>query len=344
MRIAFFDAKPYDKESFNQLVSNYGFEIKYYEPKLNEDTVLLAKGFDVVCAFVNDDINSKVIDSLTGLNIRLLALRCAGYNNVDFKHAFNKLHVVRVPAYSPYAVAEHALALMVSVNRKTHRAYTRTRDNNFNISGLTGFDFNGKTIGIIGTGKIGRVFMDICKGLRLNILAYDPYPVEIDGVTYVDLETLYRSSDIISLHCPLTKETKHLINKDAIQHMKPGVHIINTSRGGLVQTEDLIEGLKSRQIGAAALDVYEEESDYFFEDFSADIIDDDLLARLLSFNNVLITSHQAFLTKEALNNIATTTLDNIKSYQAGELLENEVCYQCKSKGEKCPKPETGKCF
>lgn len=344
MRIAFFDAKKYDRESFDPLLNQYGFEIKYYEPKLNEDTAPLAKGFEVVCAFVNDDINAKVIDKLYDLGIRLLALRCAGYNNVDFKKAYGKIHVVRVPAYSPYAVAEHALALMVSVNRKIHRAYTRTRDNNFNISGLTGFDFFGKTIGVIGTGKIGKVFIDICKGLKMNILAYDLYPSEIEGVSYVDLDTLYGDSDIISLHCPLTKETKHIINDKSIELMKDGVIIINTSRGGLVNTEALIEGLKSRKIGAAALDVYEEEGDYFFEDFSADIIDDDLLARLLSFNNVLITSHQAFLTKEALNNIATTTLNNIKAFKNDHVLENEVCYKCKKMGDKCPKDETGKCF
>jgi D-lactate dehydrogenase len=271
---------------------------------------------------------------------------------VAFKAAYKKIHVVRVPAYSPYAVAEHALALMVSINRKIHRAYTRTRDNNFNISGLTGFDFYQKTIGVIGTGKIGKIFMDICKGLKMNILAYDLYPSEIEGVEYVDLETLYKKSDIISLHCPLTKETQHMINEETIAKMKDGVMLINTSRGGLVDTESLIEGLKSRKIRSAALDVYEEESDYFFEDFSADIIDDDLLARLLSFNNVLITSHQAFLTEEALNNIATTTLDNISAYMNGLRLDNEICYHCPAVGGKCPKKDTvddqgnkiGKCF
>jgi len=344
MKIAFFDAKPYDKESFNGLVLNYDFKIKYFESKLNIDTVALTKSYDVVCAFVNDDISEDVINALYDQGVNLLALRCAGYNNVDFKAAYNKVHVVRVPAYSPYAVAEHALALMVSINRKIHRAYTRTRDNNFNISGLTGFDFYQKTIGIIGMGKIGKIFAGICKGLQMKILAYDLYPTEMEGVEYVDLDTLYQSADIISLHCPLNKDTQHMINSSAIEKMKTGVLIVNTSRGGLVHTESLIEGLKSRKISAAALDVYEEESDYFFEDFSADIINDDLLARLLSFNNVLITSHQAFLTKEALANIAETTLNNILAYKNGENLDNEICYQCPTFGQSCKKNETGKCF
>lgn len=344
MKIAFFDTKKYDKQSFDGMNTSYGFKIKYYDAKLDEDTVMLAKGFDVVCAFVNDTVNEAVINQLHDLGVGLVALRCAGYNNVDFKTAFGKVHVVRVPAYSPYAVAEHAVALMFSVNRKIHRAYTRTRDNNFNISGLTGFDFFGKTVGVVGTGKIGRIFIDICKGLNMNVLAYDLYPAEIEGVTYVDLETLYKESDVISLHCPLTKETHHLINEKAISQMKEGVVIINTSRGGLVDTESLIEGLKSRKIGSAGLDVYEEESEYFFEDMSADIIDDDLLARLLSFNNVLVTSHQAFLTEEALHNIAETTLENIKAFSEDKSLTNEICYEITGKGDHCAKKETGKCF
>ncbi|PKM52852.1 MAG: hydroxyacid dehydrogenase, partial [Firmicutes bacterium HGW-Firmicutes-5] len=273
-----------------------------------------------------------------------LALRCAGYNHVDFKAAYNRLHIVRVPAYSPYAVAEHAIALMFSLNRKTHRAYVRTRDNNFNINGLTGFDFHGKTVGVIGTGKIGRIFIDICKGLGMKVIAYDMYPSEIEGVEFVELASLYQASDIISLHCPLTKETHYMIDDHAIQQMKEGVMLINTSRGALVQTEHLIDGLKSKRIGSAGLDVYEEESEYFFEDFSSESIDDDILARLLSFSNVLVTSHQAFLTKEALSNIAETTLENIKAYQEGKLLVNEVCYHCPEGPSKCKKKETGRCW
>ena len=273
-----------------------------------------------------------------------MALRCAGYNNVDFEHSYGRLHVVRVPAYSPYAVAEHALALMMAVNRKTHRAFNRTRENNFSINGLTGFDLNGKTVGVIGTGQIGQIFIKICKGLGMRVLAYDIYPKEIPDVTYVSLETIYQESDVISLHCPLTKETTHMINRKAIDLMKEVVMIINTSRGGLVHTEDLIEGLKSRKIGSAGLDVYEEDSDYFFEDFSENVVDDDVLARLLTFTNVIMTSHQAFLTREALSNIAETTLNNIKDYIENKPLVNEICYQCISKGKKCIKDPEDKCF
>lgn len=344
MKIAIFDTKVYDRNSFDEMNKQFNYDLKYFEAKLNKDTALLAKSCDVVCAFVNDNVSEAVIDLLHNEGVGLLALRCAGYNNVDFRAAYQKIHVVRVPAYSPYAVAEHAIALMFSLNRKIHRAYTRTRDNNFNISGLTGFDFFGKTVGVIGTGKIGRIFIDICKGLRMKILAYDLYPSDIEGVEFVDLETLYQESDVISLHCPLTKDTHHMINATAINQMKQGVILINTSRGGLVNTESLIEGLKIRKIASAGLDVYEEESEYFFEDFSADILDDDLLARLLSFNNVLVTSHQAFLTKEALYNIAETTFNNIKAYEEGAYLENEICYQCPKFGENCDKKDSGKCF
>jgi len=344
MNIAFFDTKPYDRASFDSLLGQYPFEIKYFETKLNLDTMSLASGCEVVCAFVNDTLNRDVIEGLQDLGVELIALRCAGYNHVDFKAAYEKIHVVRVPAYSPYAVAEHALALMFALNRKTHRAFVRTRDNNFNINGLTGFDFNGKTVGVIGTGKIGRIFVKICKGLNMNVLAYDPYPIADDEIQYVDLSTLYHKSDIISLHCPLTPENLHMINKEAISQMKPGVMLINTSRGGLVQTEDLIGGLKSRHVGSAGLDVYEEESDYFFEDFSADIISDDTLARLLSFNNVLVTSHQAFLTKEALENIAHTTLDNIMEYAEHKPLQHEICYHFTDEGHECRKKANGLCF
>lgn len=326
MKIAFYDTKNYDMTAFNRLNDTYGFKIKYFESKLTEDTARLARGYDVVCAFVNDTINDVVIDVLEEVGVGLIAMRCAGYNNVDFEAAKGRIKVVRVPAYSPYAVAEHALALIMTLNRKTHKAYSRTRDNNFNINGLQGFDLYGKTIGVIGTGKIGRVFAGICEGVGMKVLAYDKFPSEASGLTYVDLDTLYAQSDIISLHCPLLKETHHIIGATSIDKMKEGVMVINTSRGGLVDTEALIEGLKEKKIGYAGLDVYEEESDYFFEDFSEEIISDDVLARLLSFPNVLVTSHQAFLTKEALENIATTTLDSIKAYQDGDTLINEICY------------------
>jgi D-lactate dehydrogenase len=295
---------------------------------------------------VNDLISLPVIEALDAGGIHFLALRCAGYNNVDFKSALGKVHVARVPAYSPYAVAEHAVALMMSLNRKTHRAYWRTREGNFSIDGLLGFDMHDKTAGIIGTGKIGRVAADILRGFGMRVLAHDEFPDAAyagqSGTEYVDLDTLYHESDVISLHCPLTRETHHLIDGAAIGKMKDGVMIINTGRGLLINTPDLIEGIKSGKIGSAGLDVYEEESAYFFEDFSNSVIGDDVLARLLSFNNVLITSHQGFFTREALGNIADVTLNNIRDYFEGNVLANEICYRCER--ETCQKKETGKCF
>jgi len=328
LKIAFFDTKAYDETYMKVANLTYNYKLKFFENKLNSDTVALVKGYDVVCAFVNDEITKSVVDELYNLGIRLLAMRCAGYNNVDLASCQGKLRVVRVPAYSPFAVAEHAIALMMTLSRKTHRAYNRTRESNFNINGLVGFDFYGKTLGIIGTGKIGQVLSDIGNGFGMKILAYDKYPVKDLKVTYVDLDTLYRESDIISLHCPLTPETYHIINDMSLEIMKPGVMIINTSRGALIHAEALIEAIKSKKVGSAGLDVYEEESDYFFEDFSDSIIHDDTLARLLSFNNVLVTSHQAFLTQEALANIAQTTFENIKAYQDNHELVNEVCSIC----------------
>ncbi|HOJ65001.1 MAG TPA: 2-hydroxyacid dehydrogenase [Spirochaetota bacterium] len=346
IKIAFFDSKIYDINSFESVNKNFNYNIKYFEEHLNEDTAKLTKDFNVVCAFVNDKIDSKVIETLYNNNIKLIALRCAGYNNVDLKSAFGKIHVVRVPAYSPYAVAEHAVALMLTLNRKIHRAYTRTRDSNFNINGLLGFDMFGKTAGIIGTGKIGKIVINILKGFGMNILAYDPYPdfefSKEKGFKYVDLTTLYKESDIISLHSPLTNDTHHMINKETLSLMKDNVMLINTSRGALINTKDLINALKSKKIGYAGLDVYEEESEYFFEDYSNEIISDDTLARLLTFNNVLITSHQAFFTKEALQNIAETTLMNVKEYFENNNLPNEICYKCGS--SVCQKKTTGKCF
>lgn len=344
MKIAFFDAKPYDKPSFDKYGAEYGLDIKYFETKLNEDTVELASGYDAICAFVNDTINASVIDHLQKLGIQIVALRCAGFNNVDVKHAFGRIHVLRVPAYSPYAVAEHAIAMLLTSIRRIHKAYIRTRDFNFSLAGMTGFDLHGKTVGVIGTGRIGRVFIDICKGFGMKVLAYDKYPAKGldngDTVRYVSLEELFRDSDIISLHCPLTEETYHVIDEKAIEKCKRGVIIMNTSRGALVDAEALLAGIKSRKVGAACLDVYEEESDFFFEDFSGHIIEDDTLARLISMPNVIVTSHQAFLTEDALSNIAQTTVENIVGFARNGQCENEVCFR-RGQAEDC---KSGKCF
>ena len=328
MKIAFFDTKPYDRPSFDKYSAQHGIEIKYFETKLNADTAELAHGFDGVCVFVNDTVDAEVIDKLCELGVKVVALRCAGFNNVDIRHARGKITVVRVPAYSPYAVAEHAMALLLTSIRRIHKAYIRSRDFNFSLSGLTGFDLHGKTVGVIGTGKIGRVFIDICRGFGMKVLAYDKFPVPDldngDTVRYVGLDELLSGSDIISLHCPLTEETYHMISEDAIEKCKKGVVIINTSRGALVDAEALLAGIKSRKVGAACLDVYEEESELFFEDNSGHILEDDTLARLISMPNVIVTSHQAFLTEDALENIAETTVANIVSvFEKGEC-PNEV--------------------
>ena len=327
-KIAFFGAKPYDIASFDKVNEKYNYDIRYYKGHLNPNNVVLTQGVDAVCIFVNDTADATVIDAMVDNGVKLLALRCAGFNNVDLKAAKGKLPVVRVPAYSPYAVAEYSLALMLSLNRKIHRAYWRTRDGNFSLNGLMGFDMHGKTIGIIGTGKIAKILIRMLKGFGMHILAYDLYPdlkfAEEEGFSYVSLDELYRESDIISLHCPLTDQTKYMINKDSIGKMKDGVMIINTGRGQLINTNDLIEGLKEKKIAAAGLDVYEEEGEYFYEDKSDKIIDDDVLARLLSFNNVIVTSHQAFFTREALHNIAETTLQNIDDFRHHRPLVNEV--------------------
>ena len=300
-KIAFFGAKPYDIASFDKVNEKYNYDIRYYKGHLNPNNVVLTQDTDAVCIFVNDTADAAVIDAMVDNGVKLLALRCAGFNNVDLKAAKGKLPVVRVPAYSPYAVAEYSLALMLSLNRKIHRAYWRTRDGNFSLNGLMGFDMHGKTIGIIGTGKIAKILIRLLKGFGMRILAYDLYPdmkfAGEEGISYVSLDELYRESDIISLHCPLTDQTKYMIDKDSIDKMKEGVMIINTGRGQLINTNDLIEGLKEKKIAAAGLDVYEEEGEYFYEDKSDKIIDDDVLARLLSFNNVIVTSHQAFFTK-----------------------------------------------
>lgn len=343
MKIAFFDAKPYDKASFEKYAGEYDIKIKYFETKLNEDTVYLAHGYDAVCVFVNDTVNAEVIDKLQEMKISVLALRCAGFNNVDIKYAYGKIHVLRVPSYSPYAVAEHTMALLLTSIRRIHKAYIRTKDFNFSLNNLTGFDLHGKTMGVIGTGRIGRVFIDICRGFGMKILAYDKYPAENsesgNGFRYTELNELLSSSDIISLHCPLTQETHYIIDSEALDKCKEGVIIINTSRGALVDAQALLQSIKSRKVGAACLDVYEEESDLFFEDNSNHILEDDTLARLISMPNVIVTSHQAFLTEEALENIAETTIRNITDFFKNNQCANELCFRCSEatdcKDEKC---------
>ena len=344
IRVAFFDAKTYDKPSFEMYGDKHDIQFRYLETKLNADTVGLAKGCDAVCVFVNDEVNKEVIDELYSYGVKLIALRSAGYNNVDVRAAFGKIHVVHVPAYSPYAVAEHAIALLLTSVRRIHKAYNRTREFNFSLNGLTGFDFHGKTVGVIGTGKIGRIFIDICRGFGMNVIAYDLYPAKNSGIQYVSLDELFEKSDIISLHCPLTEDTRHMISSEAISRMKKGVVIVNTSRGALIDAEALLDGIKARKVGAACLDVYEEEADVFFEDRSGHILNDDLLTLLISMPNVIVTSHQAFLTEEALNNIAETTVGNILScFENDGMCDNELCYHC-GKTEQCKKERTHKCF
>ena len=342
MKIAFFDTKPYDRTWTEPLSVKYGYDIKFFEHKLNADTAVLASGYGVVCAFVNDTIDNDVIDILYKAGVKLIALRCAGYNNVDFKSAYGRINVVRVPGYSPFAVAEHAAALMLSLNRRIHRAYVRTRDNNFSINGLMGIDLNGKTAGIVGTGKIGQVFLDICRGFRMRTIAFDPFPVENPDFEYVSLNDLFEKSDVLSLHCPLLPDTKHIVNADRLAMMKSESLLINTSRGALVDTHALIEALKSGKIGGAGLDVYEEEEEYFFEDLSNEVLLDDDLARLLSFPNVLVTSHQGFFTREAMQEIAAVTMKNIHAFETDGVLENEVCYRCDTNCEK--KAGQKRCF
>ena len=344
IKVAFFDTKEYDRASFELCNVQNEMEFKFLETKLTEDTVDLAKDCDVVCVFVNDTVNDKVIDKLYEYGVKMIALRCAGYNNVDLSRAYGKIHVVHVPAYSPYAVAEHAAALLLTSIRRIHKAYNRTRDFNFSLNGLTGFDLQGKTVGVVGTGKIGRIFINICQGFGMNVIAYDKFPAKDSGLHYVSLDELFEKSDIISLHCPLTEETTHLINHESIAKMKKGVVILNTSRGALINAEALLEGIKSRKVGAACLDVYEEEADIFFEDRSGHILNDELLARLISMPNVIVTSHQAFLTKEALTNIAETTIKNIKSFFENDgLCDNELCYRC-GNIEHCKKQRKQRCF
>lgn len=328
-RIVFYGAKSYDSESFDKVNEEFGFELKYFKAHPSLDNISLTQGAIAVCIFVNDILTADIISAMAGYGVKLIALRCAGFNNVDLEAAHKYgIKVVRVPAYSPHAIAEYALALMLAADRHIPRAVTRTRDANFSLQGLLGFDLYGKTIGFIGTGRIAKVFIRMLSGFGMTILGYDPYPDEefarVNGMQYVTQDELFHRSDIITLHCPLNPDTKYIIDADSIAKMKDGVMIVNTGRGQLIHTDDLIEGLKSKKVGSAALDVYEEEGSYFYEDTSDAVMEDDTLARLLSFNNVLVTSHQAFFTREALHNIATTTLQNVKDYISGEALVNEV--------------------
>ena len=327
MKITVFSTKRWVSEFFDRVNEDYGFEIRYLEARLNADTAALAKGADVVCIFVNDNADRTALEALAEQGVGMVALRCAGFNNVDLKAAEELgITVARVPAYSPYAVAEHAVALLLGLNRRLHRAYNRVREGNFALDGLMGFDLHGKTVGVIGTGTIGAIFLGIMQGFGTTVLAYDRYPredLQQRGVRYVGLEELYRESDVISLHCPLTHETYHLINEYAIRAMKPGAMVINTSRGALIDSSAVIDGLKDGRIGAVGLDVYEEEADLFFEDLSDQVIKDDTFVRLLTFPNVLITAHQAFFTREAVENISRTTFTNIAEWR-----EVQGCSNC----------------
>lgn len=331
-RIAFFDTKPYDKQYFDKLNDNY--EISYFEGKLNKKTAPITRGYDAVIAFVNDDIDADTINILADNGIKVLAMRCSGYSNVDLKAAKDRLTVVTVPAYSPYTVAEHTMALLLSLNRKIHKAYNRTRDFNFSLNGLTGFLLRGKTVGVIGTGKIGQAVMEVLGGFGVDILAYDPYPIDDDRIHYVDLEYLFKNSDIITLHCPLTDKSYHILDSDAFDMMKDNVVIVNTSRGALVDTEALLHALNTEKVAGAALDVYEEESDFFFEDFSGMVINDDMLSLLIAHPHVLMTAHQAFLTDDALETIARTTYNNIDEVLSGEKCKNEVMYKSREFSKK----------
>jgi D-lactate dehydrogenase len=329
VRIAFFDTHAFDKDAFLAANERYGCDITFFETRLTAATAKLAAGFDVVCPFVNDRLDADALQVLHAGGVKLIALRSAGYNHVDLEAAAKiALPVVRVPEYSPYAVAEHAVALLLALNRKLHRAASRVREANFSLDGLVGFDLHGKTVGVIGTGRIGTVMATIMRGFGCRLLAFDRQPNQtlIDDLPlrYVDLPELYRQSDVISLHVPLTPKTRHLIDADALRSMKRGVVIINTGRGALIDTPALVEALKQGHVGAAALDVYEEEEGLFFRDLSDQVLQDDVLARLLTFPNVLVTAHQGFLTREALANIAETTLANVRSFERGEPLVNQV--------------------
>lgn len=324
MKIAFYGTKPYDKIWFEPLAKEYGFEIRFIELPCREETISLAKGYDAICIFVNDYVNAQMIDQLYEMKVKAILLRSAGFNHVDVKAAEDKVVVMRVPSYSPEAVAEFAMALLLTVNRYTHKAYFRTRDFNMSLNGLMGKDLNHKVAGVIGTGKIGQAMIKILNGFQMQVIAYDPYPVKGLEAEYVSLEELMRRSDVISLHCPLTSSTEYIINKDTIAMMKDGVYLINTSRGGLIDTEALIDGLLQKKFSGVGLDVYEEEEGIFYEDRSGEIIQDENLARLVTFPNVLITSHMGFFTTEAMQAIAKVTMENAYALEHGLPLVNQV--------------------
>ena len=327
MKILFFGTKPYDKTSFEDKLNSFkDLDVTFVESELDSNTVLLARDFDAVCVFVNTTIDKSLMEKLVKLGIKLILLRCAGFNNVD-KIAAKEfgITIMRVPSYSPEAVAEMAMTLAMAVNRKVHKAYIKVRENNFALTGLTGLNFHGKTVGIIGTGKIGVAMANICKGFGMNVIAYDKFPNPTLDFNYVSLDELYKKSDLISLHCPLTKDTHHMINSMSISKMKDGVILVNTSRGGLIKTEDLIQGIRNKKFFGVGLDVYEEEDDYVFENLEDDILLHSITARLLSFPNVIVTSHQGFLTQEALEAIALTTLQNAQSFKdKNPLMENII--------------------
>lgn len=324
MKIAFYGTKPYDKIWFEPMGKEYGFDIHFIEAACNQETVFMAKGYDAICIFVNDYVNAEMIDALYEMKVKAILLRCAGYNNVDVKAAEDKIVILRVPSYSPEAVAEFSMALLLTVNRLTHKAYNRTREFNMSLNGLMGTDIYEKTVGVVGTGKIGQAMIRILNGFQTHVICYDPYPIEELDAEYVSLDELFKSADIISLHCPLTTDTRHLVNRDTIAMMKKGVYLVNTSRGGLIDTEALIEAMLEGKFGGVGLDVYEEEEGVFYENRSNEIITDSHLARLMTFPNVLVTSHMGFFTKEAMQAIAHTTLENAYALENGLPLVNQV--------------------
>jgi D-lactate dehydrogenase len=328
MKVSFYSAQPYDKESFDLHNRKFAFTLEYHEASLNEANARLARDAQAICVFVNDKVTGNVVEQLAAMDVRIIALRCAGFNNVDLKAASHyKIKVVRVPAYSPYAVAEHAVAMIMTLNRKTHKAFNRIREQNFSLTGLMGFDLYGKTVGVVGTGNIGKVFCNIMLGFGCRVVACDLNENEqltAAGVSYVSLESLLSQSDVISLHCPLNEQTQYIIGGESIPLMKKGVMLINTSRGALVDTKNVIKALKSGHIGALGIDVYEQEETLFFRNLSENIIEDDTIARLTTFPNVLITAHQGFFTREAMDQIAHTTLSNLQAFERGNQLVNEV--------------------
>ena len=324
MKIAFYSTKPYDRIWFEPLGKEYGFDIHFIEAACNQETVFMARGYDAICIFVNDHVNADMIEELYEMKVKAILLRSAGFNHVDVKAAENKITILRVPSYSPEAVAEFAMAMLLTINRMTHKAYNRTREFNMSLNGLMGTNLYEKTAGVVGTGKIGQAMIKILNGFQMRVLCYDPYPAKGVEAEYVSLNELLKQSDVISLHCPLTSETKYMINKDSIQNMKEGVYLVNTSRGGLINTDDLIDAMLLKKFGGVGLDVYEEEKKNVFEDRSDDIMESSVTARLLSFPNVMITSHQGFFTQEALEAISETTLNNAVAFEKGERTGNEV--------------------